>query len=896
MFVRMIDFGLGILASIIASDIYSRVTEKTVKKQLQDVIRESSLSEGLHLMETVFDIEDTPKKDLLYKKLSEKEIPTKELIAEALFERWLLVRMKFAEDSRDDFFNQPEDKSRINFDNLSIKIWRVLAGCRELKGSLIEQQQAMQNSHLEELLLRIESISKTREFEKLTRYSIQDLSLLNRIFPGSKTEIDEIYVSPLARSQTVDDYLVERVIHGDITEDLINLIAQQNCLVIKGGYGSGKSITLKMIRNKLAESSLNVYYFGGNEWTEYLDSNPDIDALLKEASEVTETIYIIIDSIEEFCDFGEDNGQKNHYEKVFLKFQKISKNTNIKLIVSVRDVFTSDIDMVLKICYMYATTEFPKNTQIITLRGFNNDRRKEWLERYEDTIDPDVKNYKLVQLRKNRDLRDITGNPLGLYVLSKALTNSDIKLDQLSVTTYYTSFIASTIKGKFAEESIRGAYFLKKLSLVDEYKEFVKGLCLLLFKLSEENKDQKNLDIDYSQEWPIDPNEIRYDNTQEKARELAIDFISKNTKLSLQNEKVKSSLLASLLSCYFFTWKEKDVILKDDNILHYFLAEDVIEKLSCESKPNIEKLLETLSISGKSLNYCIDFIEWLSEHQKSTIADNAVKIVVKYLFCEQLHIQRVLIRRQSVKNLISLFILCLRMNWLNWESSKSNEILQAVPIILWLDESLTLGYKSLIFRSPMSIRLDNQKVSNIDFSRFNFSYSVLNNVAFENCTFDDTLFKKATFNSVTFSNCSLGKLEFDSAMGDAEFHGCAFNNTVIDNVPKLFMKFSECRLRHVILDVSSSDSENQSKKNFSFTKTYFDDVKMKQKKPGKSLVNILFKECMLSSILVRNAIVDIYTSKSFNPHKGIVDNESIKPVKFLNSEVRFYGSNEQMKL
>lgn len=881
------DFGLSILGSVIASDLYSRATRKSLESQLNILVDELTPVASMHLMQDFRQEEDPPFRKKLLACLGEYKIPSNDLIEDTLFERWLFVRKSLPQEELDDFFRLTEAEVKNIFQITSSKIYRLLAGCKELQGSALERLE-------QNIIAKIESSNDSAEFQKLIDSSVRDHVHLNNVFPGSGISVDEIYVSPIAESMELSAPDFRNQLVGGLADYACELLQQQNCVVINGGYGSGKTVSLKKIRNKLVSESQTVVFYSGIYWKEYLEYKPNFDNLKQELKCSGEHIYLIIDAIEDYCDFSEKGDKKNHFESAFKELKNLCKDSNIKMLLSVRDSFENAELMSLKLSYLYSSEHMPENTKVITLKGFNAELRRTWLEKYEAILGLEKPKAKLLELRKNKKLTGITANPLGLYVVSSELVSSQKSASNINSTMYYRNFIDKTIKGKFSEESKHGAYFLRKNDLTGEYRKFVKELCFELFTHSEKRKDISNKKIDYSTEWPTDPNFVDYDNSLDKIQELATRFIDLNTKIDMATSERKRTLLTSLLSCYFFTWKETHVTLKDNNILHYFLGVQLADSLLVEWEDESLEKLGTLNISGYSINYAIDLIMENDDTKQAIASANATKYVKQFLFGEGDQFEKLILTRSGLRNLISLYVLCLKMNWLNFDSSHSKRHLQVIPNVIWIDEVFKIGYKSLIYRAPYGITIENQEIKAVNLDDFNFSNTTLNNVTFVDCSFSKTLFNLARFNGCIFKNCQFYDASFAGSAGGIIIEFCHFHDTQLLEISELEMIFKHCRLLDCHIDVSAKNSQSGSKKTIQFDTCTLRDIKFTQKRPGKKLVNLSFSNCILSGLKIRNTIADVYASWCYLPDKGVIKDVESGLFKIgERCELKFYGSNVQ---
>ena len=586
-----------------------------------------------------------------------------------------------------------------------------------------------------------------------------------------------------------------------------------------------------------------------------------------------ENLYIFIDSIEDFCDFNEADTTSTNFESNFSVFRKLTKNPKIKLILSVRNSFSDRDDMALKMSFLYSNISLPENIKIVYLKGFDSSKKKEWIKKYLNSGGVTSDEETMLKLTKNKKISGITSNPLGLYVLCNS--TKEIGEEKINATDYYRNFIAETIKGKFSGESKHGAYFLRKNNLTQEYQKFINDISVILFENSEKMKKSSNVELLYSKEWPIDPNEINYDNSINEAKKITTDFLTKNTTLNLSNERKKHSLLTSLLSCYFFTWKDKSVTLKDDNILHYFLASNLVAHLSSKKLNSSVDILENLKISGTSINYATDLILDLSHDQQAIASENTVKPVKELLFGENQNLDKIELSGKGIRNLISLYTLCLKMNWLSLSAENESLILKAIPQLIWLDEIFKVGYKSLIYRSMYGVKLENQEISNINLDNFNFSHAELNNVKFKNCNLSRVLFNSATLNDVNFSNCTFNQTEFKEANGNTIFTQCFFKKTKLNDIYQLKVKFTYTKLVSCYVDISSTTN----KKNFTFKNCDIEDVTFQQKRNKRRLITLKFENCFLKASSIKNSVAEIYSINSLNSDKGFIDHQKTFPLK-----------------
>ncbi|NUZ10308.1 pentapeptide repeat-containing protein [Pseudoalteromonas sp. McH1-7] len=895
----ILGFILGVGSSLIASQIDKKFNSGLIH-DLNIIATEFTNLRGSKAFGQLFISEHrcdgNSKRSELVDCINRFDIPSKDLILDSLLERWENVREEIPETERADFFNLPKVEVVKILDELSMRIDTTFHSHPEFLRSAL---QGLEKRMVSAIRKEFSHPNQTSIINTLFENSLSDSSKINSIFPNTPISVSELFINPVCEITNIFEETT-LPLSGQVTSFINEKLSTQNIIFVLGGYGSGKSILLRKLAMDNFQAGKNVIFCSGRNWKKFLNTSPEIESLRKELGQLHEATYLFVDSLEDCVDIKANDGERYSWASLCDIFSSLSKVKNLKIIVSMRDIFP-DIEQTCNYFTELYDCEGDYNDEYVYLNPFKSEERKEWVNNYLQAIKKSEQSYKLNLFLKNKNTRDVSSNPLSLFVLSEKLMSESQSSDVIDICEYYDFFVEKTVKGKFHKESRVGANFLNKHDLVKEYRNYLKNASATIFNNSIANKREINSDIDYSSSWPIDPNKIIFTSSYEKVRNISSCFIEKNTSISLKTEQQKNEVMSSLLSCYFFYYNDNEARFKDNNVLHYFLSEYFLEQLIYQSKLFI-KLKENYRLEQDKLNLItgitIEFLIWrinrLNIEDSTAIRTLICHLLYKRFYESDSDREELHLSRNSITLEIIFYILALKLNWLDNELNER----PLVPMadLVKYDELFKLGYKSLLYRNLSKCSFNGSKFEHHDLSDYNFSHSRFYNSSFINCSFHDTLFESMSCDNLTFTNCNFKNVNFDNVRGKMFLKDCTFNNVSFRKTLELSLKINGGRIIKVNFTNSLYKREklNEIKNNKTKKKTAIDISMCMVKQLSFSSFHmlqensrLLLDSCFVGNFTIKKSKIYIRVINSYNSGNGEVEssNRMLEPEKDSISEV-----------
>lgn len=659
----------------------------------------------------------------------------------------------------------------------------------------------------------------------------------SKIYEESDLTVSDLFIPPIYSLHLFEGRREEVVKKSDsVIADCKTMVQSNGLLLIKGPYGSGKTILTKAIIGEFRKDGYCVCFRANLLKTDFF-SSPTVKVGIEKCINRYQKLYIFIDSCELLL---------ADYEFILgISLLLDDFKNRIHFIINYRSIQNNETDRILEGVCGLPSSPFA----VLKLQYFDNRSIQLWLNRYNNTrigSGASVITYDDIQ-GANKNLRNSCTNPLILYMVS---SGEKAKQNLLEKNWYgvFHEFIDKTIKGKFEAENDYSPFFNEYNLSRRLYYEFLAEVASLI------NSDS-NTKVIISQatedDFYLDRNEIRYSIDASGIEPCVQKWIDKDFKCSNTTGKD----LVQILNCYFFEINEQACRFRDNNILFFFKAykytQALKEAIGIYDREIIKNYdINSFMICRKSLSSATSRmiihpveIEFILNFIKNSNLMKKVNDMIYFMIShgvilnienkERCELDYDLIKMESLLCIIFMNSLKEKDVKLNYKSDKMQFFFKRLSQYHSLAKLVDKNLSSIIQRYFSNIPIAEAEFRRINLKNYNFNGSTINNTNFIQCKLDNSSIKNISCKNTTFDMCLISNIEHGNASvsGSITFDACklirvtilvnkvfpgttlAFNRCIIDqmniftapeqNGVHVLTTFTDCIIRQCTIKVDT---------------------------------------------------------------------------------------------
>ena len=631
----------------------------------------------------------------------------------------------------------------------------------------------------------------------------------SKLYKESNLTVSDLFIPPIySLSRLSIDGEEPLPLSNSVIDDCKRILQDSGLLLIKGPFGSGKTILTKALISRFRKDGLTVVCFKASQLKKefFSDSRDGIEKCLQLYNE----LYIFIDSCEVLLTDSDFTKEVSQLLDVF--------GTKIHFIINYRSIQRNKDDQIIEdfICL--------QSPAVLNLSYFNNTSIQRWLEKFNNTriasCQPVITYNDILIINKN--LKTSCKNPLILYMVS---SNDNAKKHVLNKNWYtvFHEFIKKTIRGKYESEMDLNPLFEKYRLNQGEYFEFLANVAGLINRGSNSvYLINQSTDDDYY----LDNNEIRYSINASEIEHCVPDRITKGIGNRNTSWMIPEALVQTL-NCYFFEVNETYCRFKDNNILFYFKAYNYSRALKeavsiyDHGFGSYENCLKRLSsatsgmiIHPVEIEFILDFIRD-SKIKGSQMKDEVCEMIYSLIsngFI--LNIQdkgRCKVDYEMIKIETLLCIIYMRFLKGDYSSDKMHYFFKRLSQYHSFAKLVDNDLSSVIQRYFCNITIAEAEFRRINLKNYNFNGSTLNNTSFIQCKLENSSIKDISCKDTTFDMCLISEIKDGNASvsGTILFKGCKLKNVTINvnkSVKGTKLVFKECVIDQMYIAPNPNES------------------------------------------------------------------------------------------
>lgn len=554
-------------------------------------------------------------------------------------------------------------------------------------------------------------------------------------------------------------------------EDVLDIVKENRILFIEGGYGTGKTILMKHLQEKMIKQNYNTIYYDAIWFCKNSIDDIKFSELFSEEKE----LFVFIDAFDKLIDLEKGLKALEMIDDVNAQISRfLMKYKFGHVIVSSRPYLHDSVENGLSnvaeslACDVLADTEL-KIVPCVRTMGFSAEDCNLFWDKIKNPLCKVVLSNDMIK-RWNKKAPATCKIPLFAYVIGKFFYENQIKNEREGINILpenpldiYEDFVLKTIEGRFADESRRAKI---NNSIRMNYFSILKKVAGYMIYVEKR-------EIDYRE----DTNSEIYNTKNVFA--INIEKFSKQIKEEVKEflEQNECLLTSYVINNYFFSiFKNADngwmVRFSDVNVLSCFAADQYYDSIKImlnefdenEVKSKADSIKDNLSmheLHPQTMDFLICKLEKLSKESKDILLYNARNVVKNYKNNPVSDIR-------EVKMILLLCIIHIKLEIKSYKQIEFTDFFKVFYRLCKTAKALNINgvhipgeHRYLVERYFMYCKFRECDFKRLNYKFYNFSYSLIDNSTFTQCNFLDNAFVGCVMKNVTFGLCMFNeKTEF----------------------------------------------------------------------------------------------------------------------------------------
>lgn len=635
-------------------------------------------------------------------------------------------------------------------------------------------------------------------------------------------------------------------------ENVLNIAKENRVLFIEGGYGTGKTILMKLLQEKMIEQNYNTLYYDAI----WFCKNSIDDINFAELFPEDKKLFVFIDAFDKLIDLEKGLKALEMIEEVNAQICRfLAKYKLGHVIVSSRPYLHDSAEKGLSnvaeslACDLLAETDLRIVPCVRTIEFSAEDCNLFWNRIKNPSCKAALSND--IIKRWNKKAPATCKIPLFAYVIGKFFYENQIKNQEKGINILpknpldiYEDFVLKTIEGRFVDESrrtkinsnIRMDYFsiLKKVA----------GYMLYVQKKEIDYREDTNKEIYVTKNVFA----INIEKFSKQIKEEVKEFLEQNEYL----------ITSYVINNYFFSiFKNVDnvwmVRFSDINVLSCFAADQYYDSLEImlnefdenEIKSKTDSLKENLSmyeLHPQTMDFLICKLKKLSEESQNILLFNVRNIVKGYKNDPVSDIR-------GVKMVLLLCIIHIKLENKSYQQIGFTDFFKVFYRLCKTAKALNINgvhipgkHRYLVERYFMYCKFRECDFKRLNYKFYNFSYSLIDKSKFTQCNFLDNAFDGCEIRNVTFYLCMFNeKTEFRNTRFR---YSIKFLNCILQGNDIITPDLQECE--EIVFERCSIEKLLIKATNSNITKFIFRNC---------VLANIKVADCKKIRIIIDNCII-----------------------------------------
>lgn len=626
------------------------------------------------------------------------------------------------------------------------------------------------------------------------------------LYPHDPKRCSDIYIRPACTRYILHDLIEDSAEVDDLFSDLSERLVRQRIVFLMGPYGCGKTIASKVYQEWLIEKGHDTVFFSCPEIADDLKAR----TLLEEFQNRKisgKNLFVFFDSNDEIHFLREE--RIDIYTSFTKRLFEIVQIDGIYVIVNSRLIYGRAKEMTNEIALQTCAELRLTEAAVYQLDYFDRGRVDEWLDSYSCEMGKEGREERLYHKdikQVGKRVSEACKNPLFLYMIvshyydGPAITVNDIY-------NVYQSFVTKTIRGKFSYENPVGSGALE--GIASNYRLFLRALAKLVARQKELRADEP---ADYG--WYLDVNKDSYWIDSRMAERLVLEIAPHLLRPGSFDGFDKDRLVSNVLGCYFLEWTNTQWRMRDNNILHFLIAEALFDMLDVlrhqhdgrtPFRENYRRFVQEfdLNLHPLSLEFFFMKVDSLPDEEKANLA-----LLLKEYIEKGYALQ---INRQSMAELGTNKLnsdLLVGLIFLHLNRGDYGNIGYYFKRLNWYTSAaklLSRTYLHLVRRFFRRANIVNSELRRINFDGYNFDMCVWQDIRFIQCKMHGARMNQVTALGVEFYLSDIKDVNMDGVSGDMLFRNCVIDKVYCTMPREARLVFKRCHIKRLEFHGRGSD-------------------------------------------------------------------------------------------